>query len=203
MPLVRTTLSGGLAATDTEVLLTSVAGLQVSSQINVDNEVMRVLSVGASAAVPVGVTRGLRGTNVVAHPIGATAVFGLPSEFNSSQRAASAQRRDIISYSASGAIQLPFPGRDMVAVLNGTTVRAMTLALPAKDNDGDILTVVGGGKAAHTVTPAGGVGGSALVAGTFDVGAQCAISFIAVNEIWVPYSSPLSGTLTSVDIAVA
>lgn len=203
MPLVRTTLAGGLAVSDTEVLLTSIAGLQVSSQINVDNEVMRVLSVPASATLTVPVTRGLRGTAVAAHPSGATAVFGLPSEFNSAPRAAYSQRRDIISYSASGAITLPTPGRDMIAVLNGTTVRAMTLALPAKDNDGDVLIIVGGGKAAHTVTPAGGIGGGALVAGTFDVLAQCSIQFIALNEVWVPMTSPWSGTLTAVDVAIA
>lgn len=202
MALARTTLAAAVGLNDLSVLLTSISGLAVGQKLIIDEEEMRVASVPASAAVPVPVTRGINGTAVKAHVSGAGVVSGLSTDFATPRQP---RRREIRSYSAAGAIALPTPGNDMVAILNGTTARAMTLANPAKDNDGDILTVIGNGKAAHTVTYAAGLGagGAGLDVMTFDTNAQCSVQFMAVNEVWVPLASPLSGTLTGADVAVA
>lgn len=106
--------------------------------------------------------------------------------------------RDVLSYSAAGAITLPTPGNDMVAILNSTAALAMTLAAPTKDMDGSILTIIGNGKAAHTVSlPAGvglGAGGSGVDVGTFGSGAQQSVTLMAANAVWVPYPSYMGGT---------
>jgi hypothetical protein len=187
MALTRTTLAGAVAATDTEVTLTTIAGLAVSQNINVDGEVMRVLAVGAAATVPVGVLRGIRGSNVAAHPSGATATFGPPADFSSAPKS-KPTRRDVVSYSANGVVANTTPGRDAIAVLNGTSTLTMTLANPAKDNEGDMLIVVSNGKAAHTLTYTTvglGGGGAATDLITFSVVAQMSVVFIAVTEVWV------------------
>lgn len=204
MALSRTTLSAAVAASDVAVTLAAITGLQVGDEIVIDGEVMRVSSVGSAATVPVGVIRGVRGTAVKAHPVTAGVAYGPPADHSATVRSAS-RKREIASYTAAGAIALPTPGNDAVAILNGTSALAMTLADPAKDNDGDILYIVGNGKAAHTVTYTAGLGdgGSGLDVGTFDTNAQCCMAFVAANETWVPLPSPLSGTLTGCDVAVA
>ena len=81
----------------------------------------------------------------------------------------------------------------------------MTLANPSTAQDGDLLIVVGNGKAAHTITYTAGLGngGSGLDVLTFDTNALCSTAFIACGGYWVPFPSPLSGTLTGCDVAVA
>jgi hypothetical protein len=90
------------------------------------------------------------------------------------------------SYSAAGPIALPDPGTDAVAIINGAAALAMTLAVPGKANDGDILTIVSNGKINHTVTLAGGAGGVGVTADvfTFVNGQSGAVQFIAANETW-------------------
>lgn len=201
--MTRTTLSAAQAAADKQVTLASIAGLLVGSIILIDGEYQRVTSVPSSATLPVGVFRGVNASVVAAHPITAGVAYGTPDEF--SPKVDLARRREVRSYTAAGAIDLPTPGNDAVAIINGAVALAMTIANPAKNADGDILTIVGNGKAAHTVTYTAGWGnvGSAGDVGTFDTGAQCCMVFIAANEIWVPYPSPMSGTLTALDVASA
>lgn len=205
MALTRTTLSAAVTASDKTILIASITGLQVGMPVVIDGEEMRVSSVGSAATEPVGVLRGMNGSAVAAHPITAGVVFGPQADFPAGAHSGLDRKRDITSYTAAGAITLPTPGNDAVAILNGTGALAMTLANPSKANDGDILTVVGNGKAAHTVTYTAGLGngGSGLDVGTFDTNAQCSMQFIAANEIWVPLPSPLSGTLTGCDVAIA
>jgi len=177
-----------MAVTDTEIVLASYTGLQVSHQIVIDGESMRVLSLPPSTPgvnAQIGVLRGIRGSAVSAHPPGAVATYGPPSDFGP----AKSQKRDIVSVSINGVIPNPTPGTDKVVLLNGTTALAtLTLSNPVKDNDGDILTVVANGKAAHvltyTTTGLGG-GGAATDVVTFSAAAQTAVSFIAANELWI------------------
>ena len=204
MALTRTTLSAAAAANAKRITIASITALAVGDLIKIDGEFMRVTAVPSAATNPVDVVRGVNGTSAAAHPVTAGVAFGGPSDF-SALRSIDANGRRVRSYTAAGAIDLPTPGQDAVAILNGTTAIAATLADPAKDADGDILTIVGNGKAAHTVTYTAGLGdgGSGLDVLTFDTGAQCAVQFIAANESWVPLPSPLSGTLTGCDVAVA
>lgn len=203
MSLTRTTLSAAVTVDDKEVTLASISTLAVGNLIQVNGEKMRVTSVPSSATYPVGVFRGVAGTKVVAHPVTSGVAFGLPDDF--SNVIGFERRREIKAYTAAGAIDLPTPGQDAMAILNGTSALAMTLADPGKAQDGDILTIVGNGKAAHTVTYTAGLGdgGAGLDVLTFDTNAQCAVQFVAANETWVPLPSPLSGTLTGCDVAVA
>lgn len=204
MALTRTTLSAAASADAKQVTIASITALAVGNFIKIGSEIMRVTSVPTSASNPVGVFRGVQGTKVIAHPVTAGVAFGSPEDF-AAPVGGVARRREIRSYTAAGAITLPTPGNDMVAILNGTTALAMTLANPGKDQDGDVLEIVGNGKAAHTITLTSGWGnaGSGADVGTFDTGGQCAMRFIAANEIWVPCPSPFSGTLTAFDVASA
>ena len=81
----------------------------------------------------------------------------------------------------------------------------MTLAAPTKDLDGSILYIIGDGKAAHTVTAAVGfgLGSTGYTVGTFDTNAACSMMVMAMNASWTLLPSPLSGTLTGVDVAVS
>lgn len=202
--MTRTTLSAAVAVDDKRVTLASITGLAVGSIILVNGERMRVTAVPSAATAPVDVLRGISGTKPVAHPITSGVAFGTPDEF-SHVSTLPGRTRDIRAYTAAGAITLPTPGRDMVAILNGTDALAMTIADPGKDNDGDILIIVGNGKAAHTVTYTAGWGdaGSGADVGTFDANGQGCMQFIAANETWVPLPSPFSGTLTAFDVASA
>jgi hypothetical protein len=191
MALTRTTASG-MSVADTEVLLASIADLQVSHNIAIDGEVMRVLSVPLVATAPVRVLRGIRGTAVAAHPSGASATFGPPADFGGART----QRRDVISISANGAIPNPSPGTDRIVLLNGTTaLTTLTLTNPGKDADGDMLILVSNGKAAHAVLYATGLGGSGTTADniTFSAVALMSVAFVAANEQWVLMSGS-SGT---------
>ena len=107
------------------------------------------------------------------------------------------------SYSAAGAIALPTPGNDAVAVINGTNALAMTLAAPTKDMDGCILIIAGNGKAAHTVAPATALndaGSNFDTAITFASGGKQIVVLIAINEFWCIYPSVAAGTLTNVSV---
>jgi hypothetical protein len=212
MALAKTTLASACAAGDYQIVVASATSVAAGRVIRIDNEIMKVRS-DYSSGVTVSVVRGLNGSAVVAHPVTANVVHGLASDFSASGAPGDdsgvlypARRvRQLASYSAAGAITLPTPGNDMVAIINGTNALAMTIANPGKDQDGDMLIVVGNGKAAHTITYTAGLGdgGSGLDVGTFDTGAQCAEQFIAANEIWVPLPSPRAGTLTGCDISYA
>jgi hypothetical protein len=186
MAITRTTLSGAVSTTDTEVLLASITGLAVSQNIVINAETMRVLSVPTAATNPVGVLRGTRGTNVQAHATGSTVLFGPPADMVTPARGF-LPRREVVAYNAAGAIANPTPGIDRVAVINGTTTLAMTLANPAKDNEGDTLFVVSNGKGAHTLTYSAGLGGGSTATDlmTFSTVAQMCVVFIAVSESWV------------------
>ena len=183
--MTRTTLSAAMAASDKQVTLASISGLAVGNIIQVDGEKMRVLSVPSAATLPVGVYRGVAGTNVVAHPTSAGAAFGTPDEFT--QTIDLARRRQVRSYSAAGAIDLPTPGNDGVAIINGTSALAMTLANPGADQDGDMLIIVANGKAAHTLTYTAGLGngGASFDVATFSASLAGGLVLVAAGGYWV------------------
>src|SRR4029077_1189447 len=202
MAFTLTTLSGAVGANDTTVLLASLTGVAVGSLIGIDNEVMKVVgqSIPTSATVPLQVIRGQEGTAVAAHPTGAQVRIGAtqsslvaadwtqPQAGAASIAAVPAQYyRDRVSYSASGAITLPRIGGDMVAVLNGTSVLAMTIANPSVEQDGSRIVIVGNGKAAHTVTYTAGLGNVGATADviTFSASQSQGIELFACGGFWV------------------
>jgi hypothetical protein len=211
MALVRTTNSAAIGAGDTSIVVASATGFAAGYLVRVGDEMMRVGG-GYASGTSIPVLRGQDGTTVCAHAVTTGVVCGVASDWPTSIGATTVnpyplagKARRITTYGAAGAITLPTPGTDEVAVINGTSALAMTLAAPTKDLDGTILYIIGDGKAAHTVTAAGGfgLGSTGYTVGTFDTNAACSIMVMALNASWTLLPSPLSGTLTGVDVVVA
>lgn len=217
MAFTLTTLSAAVGLNDTTVLLASLTGLSAGNLIGIDKEICKVISVPTAATVPVPVLRGQEGTGQATHvsaaqvKIGATPtnlttgdwtqpIAGAPSMAGYP----AAPGRDVKSYSAIAAITLPVIGHDMVAMLNGTSLLAMTLANPSTAQDGSRLTIVGNGKAAHTVTYTAGLGnvGAAADVITFKADQSQAIDLIACGGFWVN-TSLVAGAATVAGVGLA
>lgn len=193
MALVTTTLNGAVAIDANSITITSATGVTAGMFARVDDEVIQVDKTYTSGVV-LRVLRGRDGSSTAVHPTGSNITFYLgtdtttlaPQGINSFQTGG--RVRTINSYNVAGAIAHPVPGTDMVAVLNGTSVLAMTLVSPTKDLDGSVLTVIGNGIAAHTVTYTtvgfGNVGGTADVM-TFSATQQQGFQCMAMGGIWI------------------
>lgn len=201
MAFTLTTLSAAVGKNDTSILLTAITGVVVGSLLGIDNEVFRVVApLPTAATVPVFVLRGQEGTEQKAHPtsaqvkIGATQTSLVAADWSQPQAGAASPAgepaqfsRNLLSYSAAGAITLPGVGQDMVAILNGTGALAMTLANPSTAQDGSRLVIAGNGKAAHTVTYTAGLGNVGATADviTFAAAQSQAIELFACGGFWV------------------
>ncbi len=208
MALYETTLASAAAIDAKQLVLTSGASVAIGDTIRVDGELFQVAKGYVAAATIVPVLRGQGGTIAAAHGILARVVGGNAADFNQQTSAqenvlypVAGRARTVVSYGANGAIALPAAGNDTLALLNGTVALAMTLAAPTKDLDGSILIIAGAGAAAHAITFTGLTGGSLTVA-TFDATGKGNISVMAMDEQWVPFPSPLSGTVTTIDVAM-
>lgn len=191
MAFNKTTTSSAVATTDQSVVVASATGAAVGSWIRIDDEMMQIRKDYVSGTT-IPVTRGLDGSVVAAHPATANVVIGLASDFANpgtggpSVTYPSQKARQIVSYSANGAIALPVNGMDTVAILNGTGALTMTLANPTKDMDGVLLYIVANGKAAHglTITSGLGNGSTASDVATFSASYAGGCTLMAVNEFW-------------------
>lgn len=192
MAIVQTSLSGACRVQDQAILVASLTGFVVGNKIRIDDEIMNVLSIPASAAIPVPVVRGQDGSAVTAHSVTANVAVGLPSDFRAgvpgdstlSPYPPSRPDKRNFSYGGAGALT-PVAG---FHIINGTAALAMTLASPTGDQDGDVMIVASNGKAAHTVTYTttgfGNVGATADVL-TFKADQTQAVLFVACNGFWV------------------
>lgn len=209
MALATTTLSSAATASAKEIVVASATSVAAGRLVLVDQEMMQVVQSYVSGTT-VGVLRGRGGTAAVAHVASANVVHGASTDFSDPgaqtvvSYPAAGWSKKVISYSAAGAIALPKPHEDTVVVINGTDALAMTLAVPTDDLDGCELFVIANGKAAHTVTAAGGFG---LASTSYDVATsnangQCGLHCIAANGAWVILSS-MTGTLTNFVPAIA
>lgn len=210
MAIATTTNSSAIAATDQSIVVASATGFSAGMRVLVGDEVMIVRKNYVSGTT-IPVLRGREGSKRRAHGVTSNVTFGVASDFAIpveqgflNESGVVGRGRQVTEYGASGAITLPSPGNDMLAIINGTSALSMTLANPTKDMDGCVLTIVGNGKSNSTVTYTAGwgnAGGSYDVA-TFPAGGQVAIQSIACNAIWV-LLSPMTGTLTSAVPALA
>lgn len=207
-----TTLNGAVTADQTLIKVTSGTGFGRGKYIQCDGEWMYQTADADSAATTlIPVMRGQNGTVAAAHPTSANITVGAGDDFTGSavdtalRYPLAGRQRTKKSYSASGAIALPSPGTDEVAILNGTVALTMTLAVPTKDQDGDVLTVVSNGKAAHTVTLGTAIGnaGAGYTVATFPTGGQTALQLMACNAIWVSLPAPWAGTVTAIDLSIS
>jgi hypothetical protein len=191
MAKTSTTLSSAVTVNDTSIVVASATGVSVGAIVVVDAEVMQVTK-GWSSGTTLPVLRGRDGTATAAHVSGAMVTIMLASDLPSPLSPQAfvqyqTQKPNVrTSYGASGAITLPAPGTDATAVLNGTGALAMTVAAPTADMNGSKLTIVGNGKAAHTVTVTTGLGAVGATADvlTFAAGQQMAIELVAAGVAW-------------------
>ena len=206
MALTTTTLSAAVLAGDTSVTVTSATGFAAGNIVQIDQEFSTVANSYVTGTIIPLTQRGQNDTVAAAHVSGANITTGLPSDFADpsssvvSSYPLAARRRKLTSYSAAGAITLPVSGEDVIAVLNGTSVLAMTLAAPTKDIDGSILYIVGNGAAAHTVTVAGGFSAASTGYTVFTVNATAPVLIMAmaVNGKWITVTAPAwTGTVTA------
>jgi hypothetical protein len=210
MALTRTTLASAAAIGDTTINVASATGFAPGSYIRIDQEILRI-GQGYTSGTAIPVSRGQDGTTAQAHPITAGVVVGTGADFTlpvpsqTINYPIAGRGVTLQSYTAAGAIAFPTDGSDARVILNGVVALAMTLAVPTVDMDGSILTIVGNGKAAHTITVAGGLGaaGAGYTVATFIVGSQQSLQVIAANAVWVPLPSAMSGTLTNLLVALA
>lgn len=215
MALTTTTLASACGINDTVIVVAASTGFTAGYQIIVDQEVMQIVNsyTIAGNGVNVPVLRAQNGTVTQAHAASANVTMGAQSDTDWGSYAPQSdtafpiagRATTLTSYSATGAISLPNVGNNAIAVLNGTGALAMTLAVPTKDQDGSILTVIGNGKAAHTVTFATAIGnsGAGYTVLTFPAGGQVGFQVMACNGIWVILSSPISGTSTNITLAIS
>lgn len=211
MALTTTTLSAACAVDDTQISVTSATGFAANSLVQVGQEFMQVYSNYVSGTI-LQVRRGLNSTFPYAHPSGTNATAGTPTDFAGPSATVvtayplSGLRRKRLEYSASGAITLPTSGEDMIAVLNGTSALAMTIAVPTKDIDGSFLWIVSNGAAAHTITFTGGLSGAGTSYDVITVNATApiAVHAMACNGLWMSIvSTPMAGTVTAITGTVA
>jgi hypothetical protein len=208
MALATTTLSSAVVVTDTSIVVASATSVAAGRLVLVDGEFMQVTQDYVSGTT-VNVVRGQNGTVTAAHAASANVTHGAAADFTVPSAGTSNLKPGVIpftttSYSAAGAIAFG-AAQWTTALINGTGALAMTLANPDSSQDGLILAIVANGKAAHTVTYTAGLGdaGSGYDVGTFDGSGQCCMLLTAANSIWVPLPSPMSGTLTAIDVAIA
>jgi hypothetical protein len=157
------------------------------------------------------VLRGVNGSATVAHVVTSNVTHGDATDFST------AASQEIIGYQASratvissitatGTLTLPKAGTDSRVILNGTSVIALTIPVPTKDMDGTLLTIVGNGVAAHTLTFTGGLSGAGTSYDVITTNSAAPIAFtaIACNGLWNSFvATPMAGTVTNITGTVA
>lgn len=216
MALTTTTTNGAVSADQTTVRVTSGTGFGKGKLIRVDDEFMLQTADAASSSTDIiPVMRGVNGTVAKAHVTSANVTVGNPYDDYTGDAVATAalyplagRQRRLLSYAASGAITLPSPGTDMVAVLIGTSALTMTVAAPTKDMDGCVLTIFGNAKSASTIQFDGTVGlgnaGASYDIITLQTAGNVGVQVMAINGFWNIAAAPaITGTTTAIGVAIA
>lgn len=212
MALATTTASSAIGATDTSIVVASATSFSAGRLVLVDQEVMVVASSYASGTT-IPVLRGKNGSWSAAHKVTANVTHGLPSDFSDPQPGQQmavtyTTLRPVLvqSISATATLALPPAGVDTRLILNGTSVITLTVPVPTKDMDGNVLEIIGNGAAAHLLTFTGGVGGagSSYDIITVNATAPTAFRFVACNGLWLTFCAPaMGGTVTNLIGSIA
>jgi len=205
MALVTTTLSSAVAVDDTSVVVASATSFDAGRLVLVDQEVMQVAQ-NYTSGTTVDVLRGMNGTATKAHVVTSNVSHGDATDFSTPAAQEiigyQASRATVISsITATGTLTLPKAGTDARVILNGTSVIALTIPVPTKDMDGTLLTIMGNGAAAHTLTFTGGLSGagSPYDVVTTNATAPMAFTAIACNGLWNSFvATPLVGVVTAI-----
>jgi hypothetical protein len=210
MALATTTLSSAVAVDDTSVVVASATSFDAGRLVLVDQEVMQVAQ-NYTSGTTVDVLRGINGTATKAHVITSNVSHGDATDFSTPAAQEiigyQASRATVISsITATGTLTLPKAGTDARVILNGTSVIALTVPVPTKDMDGTLLTIVGNGVAAHTLTFTGGLSGAGTSYDVITTNSAAPIAFtaIACNGLWNSFvATPMAGTVTNITGTVA
>jgi hypothetical protein len=186
MAQTYTTISAAVTASDLIIPVTSATGFTAGNYLRIDNEYMVVVSVsGTNITVNL---RGDLGSGAVAHNILAVADTGLTSDLADLPLGEDSQvdpsKETIVSYSAAGAIAIPT--QNTLVLLTSATARAMTLAAPAKDQDGLRMTFLNADAKANTVTYTAGFYGDTTSSdvATFAAKTGASFSIVARGGTW-------------------
>lgn len=206
MALAETTLSSACSLLDSSVVLASASSIAAGRILVIDGEQMEVSKAWTSGTT-VPVLRGKGGTAQAAHVTSARVVhgdaadFGNPGASTSVNYPPAGRARLLTSVTATSDLALAPAGVDHVVTLNGTSVITLTIPVPTKDKDGDRLTLMGNGAAAHVLTFTGGLGGAGGSYDILTVNATKPVAFeaIACNEVWLGIVAvPAAGTVTDI-----
>jgi hypothetical protein len=206
-----TTLSAACLSTDTFITVASATGIVAGQFAICDNEIMQVrqnYGVAPYTSTLIPVVRGFNSTAQVAHPKTANVIFQLGSDFAATATGTEVPAKPnfmtytTYSYSASATVATG-QAQFTTIILNGTSALTMLVADPTTDQDGQILLVLGNGKAAHTFATVttghlnnGGAGYTTL---TFASGANVGVWLVAANGYWnLINSAGIAGTATNV-----
>jgi hypothetical protein len=195
MALANTTLAAAATITDKQITVASATSIAVGLLAYVDGEFMQVTKGYVAGSVSVPVLRGQEGTSQIAHATGAQiSFFRLSSDLAtpgatldvSSPLAGRGRYASSVTASAAWAPQAG--NQDEYVELNGTSVIALTLVSPTRDQSGKIVTFAGNGKAAHTLTYTttgfGDVGANADLITFGTTQAQC-FQMLACGGFWL------------------
>lgn len=207
MALAETTLGAAVTVNDNIITVASATSISAGRVLQVDGEIMQVTKAYVAAATQVPVLRGQLGTVTAAHVTSARIVHGDATDFGASGAGLSVnyppngRARLVTSVTATGTLALAPAGVDHLVTLNGTSVITLTIPVPTKDKDGDRLTIVANGAAAHVPTFSSGLGlaGSSYDAVTLNGTGTLALEVIACNEAWcMPCAPAMGGTVTNI-----
>jgi hypothetical protein len=165
MALTATTVAAAMTSTASVFTATSATYMVVGNLCRVDDELMKIMAVNGTA---ISVSRGIRGTLAVAHNALAVVATGLPSDFATLETIGPvAVPKRTYTYGGPGAITVA-PG---LHFLNGASTDAMTIAVPAVDEDGMDLLIMAKAAHAYVLTAAAAFGGTTSTIATFTSGA--------------------------------
>lgn len=195
MALANTTLAAAATATDKQFTVASATSLVAGLYGAVDGEVFQITKSYVVGSTTVPVLRAQEGTAQIVHVSGAQVSFYLLSTDIpnvgaqlSTYAPLAGRGRYPSSVTTSGAWTPRADNQDEYVEINGTSVVALTIVNPLRSQSGKVVTFVGNGIAAHTVTYTttgfGNVGATADVL-TFNASMMQAFDMIAAGGFWV------------------
>lgn len=197
MALANTTLAAAVTLLDNQITVASGTSIAAGQYVSFGPglEIMRVASNYVTASVTVPVLRAQEGTIRVTHVSGAQISFYVlstdlplvgPQLSVSSPYAG--RGRYLSTITTSGAFTPRQDNQDELVEINGTSVVAITLTSPLRSMTGKVVTFIGNGIAAHTITYTttgfGNVGATADLV-TFGTTQMNSFQMIACGGFWL------------------
>ena len=213
MALTRTTLSAAVGVDDREIVVAAATGFAADLLVRVDQEFM-VVQKTYSSGTTIPVRRGQLGSKTSAHVITsgvtvgtlATPDWDTPGAGGVVNNQTAGRPHLVTSITATSTLSHAPAGCDHTVILNGTSVITLTIPVPTADMDGDTLTILGNGTAAHVLTFTSGLSlaGSSYDIVTLNASARAGMVVKAVNLGWVaPFAPAMGGTVTNLIGSIA